>query len=208
MATISETLQEIPIIQENISNEIENGTLDDIFLNQISNIIGVYYFNLLAHTCMNLISLEIKKGNFPHAFELYNDLAEQSFAYEEMIKQDSISNLFIIWAKFEQFVYRHANNNLGKVAGDFQKAHRIFMENNNIKRKRIKKIEKVFTGIRRTRNSLHNDGIYHNEEGKSYIFELAGEEYKLEHDEPVRPIRTLTLVNFLLEHYYELQCNE
>lgn len=207
MATINDSLLEIPRIQKAISDEVETETLDDAFLNQISNTIGVYYFDLLSHACMNSISPQIKNGAYPSAFQAYNDIAEQGSAYQEVIKINNIGNLFILWAKFEQFVYRHVDAS-GKVAGDFQKAHRKFMESKKIKRKRIKEIEEVFIGIRRTRNSLHNDGIYHNEDGKSYTFELAGEKYTLEHDKPVKPLRTLTLVNFLIEHYYELQSNE
>lgn len=207
MATINDTLLEIPKIQKAISDEVETETLDDAFLNQISNTIGVYYFDLLAHACMNSIAQQIKSGTYASAFKAYNDIAEQGSAYQEVIKLNNIGNLFILWAKFEQFVYRHVNTS-GKIAGDFQIAHRKFMESKKIKRKRIKEIEEVFTGIRRTRNALHNDGIYHNEDGKSYTFEFAGEEYKLEHDKPVKPIRTLALVKFLIEHYHELQCNE
>jgi hypothetical protein len=76
-----------------------------------------------------------------------------------------------------------------------------------IKRKRVKEIEVCFTGIRRTRNSLHNDGIYYNEDGKSYEFDLLGEKYSLEHNKPVKPIRTMSLVNYLIKHYSELNGN-
>lgn len=204
MASINDTLEEIPKLQEEISKEIRSGTLDERFLYDLHNLIGVYYFDLLAHACMDSLSREIDKGKYPSSFQAYNNIARQKHAYQEVIKLNNIGALFTIWAKFEQFVYRHVPST-GKVSGDFQKAHKAFMDKQKIKRKRIKIIEPSFTGIRRARNSLHSDGIYYNEDGKSYCFELLGEKYTLEHEKPVTPIRLLSIVRFLIDHYYELQ---
>jgi hypothetical protein len=127
MSTISDTLVEIPKIQDILDEMMVPGTLDDEFLKQLFNLIGIYYFDLLSHACMNSLSTEIKNGSLSSAFVKYNQISEQEGTYEEMIKIGAIGNLFVIWAKFEQFVYRHVPIT-GKVAGDCQKAHRAFME--------------------------------------------------------------------------------
>lgn len=136
-------------------------------------------------------------------FKTYNEIAAKDGAYHEIKKLDSIQGLFYIWVKFEQFVYRQWSYT-SKKAGDFQITHRKLMTKHSIKRYRIKEIEKVITGIRRTRNSLHTDGIYHNEDGKSYSFELLGTSYILEDKKSVTPLSILSIIRFLLDHYYEL----
>lgn len=207
MATINETLEAIPELQIELSKEVGGQTLDSHFLNEINNFIGIYYFDLLAHACMDSLGDDISRGKYPSSFVAYRNISIQDDAYKELIRINNIGGLFLIWAKFEQFVYRHVPST-STVAGDFQKAHRKFMESQNIKRKRVKEIEQCFTGIRRTRNSLHADGIYHNENGKSYSFKLLGETYLLEHGKSVAPIRLLSIIRFLMDHYYELQSPE
>jgi hypothetical protein len=120
---------------------------------------------------------------------------------EEKIRIDNIQGLFFLWVVFEQFVFRNAGGT-SKKAGDFQDAHRRLMESKGIKRKRVKAIEAVTDGVRRTRNSLHSNGVYGNTSQKS--FELSGKEYVLEPGKPVEPLRLVSVVKFFLSHYREL----
>ena len=79
------------------------------------------------------------------------------------------------------------------------------MEKNGISRKRVKIIESTFKGIRKTRNTLHSNGIYFNEDGVSYNFELNGCKYALEPDKPVTPIRLISPIQVLLYNYIEIE---
>lgn len=202
MPSIRETLEEIPGLLREIEAETEKGDLDNEFLVALNNFIAVYYLDLVAHaSCVSQIEKQ-KSTVDPNPFlQQYEKLATTPAMLDEKIRLDNIKGLFFLWAVFEQFVFRNTGGT-SKKAGDFQVAHRRLMESKGVKRKRVKEIEAVTMGIRRTRNSLHSGGTYENEAKKSY--ELLGDEYELVPGEQVNPLRLLTVIRFFLSHYREL----
>jgi hypothetical protein len=204
MATIRDTLKEIPLLQGQIEQEMDAPeTLDSAFLLDLMNYTSVYYFDLLGHACMEQVRARLR-GPLPNFLKIYYSNFDNPTMLEEYIRWQNIGGLFIVWVTFEKFIIRQHTAISGKKPGDVLSAHDKLLKKRGFDKVRRKAILKTFTGIRRTRNALHSDGVYLNEDGKDFIFTLAGEKYILKHGQSVIPLRILRVVREMLTHYKEL----
>ena len=204
MATIQDTLEEIPKFQKNIQLEIDSlDSFDTIFCSEIMNFTTCYYFDLLSHSCMNHLPQNVNIANLPSAYKKYVNETRDLTIYKEIVRFQNISGLFISWSYFEQFIYRTVGNGSSTRAGDFEKSHKKLLST-GIKRDRAKAIINIFSGIRRTRNSLHENGLY-TSGTKEFNFEVQGKKYVLKPGEQVTPIRLLDLLNEMWNHYKEIK---
>jgi hypothetical protein len=205
MATILDTLKKIPMLQAEIEQELESsGSLDSDFLRDLMSFTSVYYFDLLAHACMDALHKQINTLQ-ASAFQKYFELLSQDKMLHEYIRWQNIGGLFSVWAMFERFILRQHGQISGKNPGDIQTAHKNVLDRKGFKRKHTKEILQLFTGIRRTRNTLHESGIYSNGDGRSFHFEILGETFTLEPNKPVKPIRLLSVIQVMWDHYKEIK---
>lgn len=202
MATIADTLNDLPPLQTRIQGlfDVEE-PLDRQFLGDVMNFTSVYYFSLLSHACLD--DPHLKQANSPIAKKYYELFANPTML-EEYIRWQNIGGLFSIWVTFEKFVFRCHRSFSSKRVEKFEDAHDLTLKKWGIKSDRRKEIRRLISGIRRTRNCLHDDGIYTNQDRVDFSFTLAGEQYVLEPGKPVRPLRVIPLVKVMLDHYEEL----
>jgi hypothetical protein len=205
MATILNTLKEIPRLHTEIQQELESSDpLDPDFLRDLMNFTSVYYFDLLAHACMDALRKQVNTLQCS-GFQKYFELSSQEEMLHEYIRWQNIGGLFSVWAMFERFILRQHGQISGKNPGDVQTAHQKVLDRKRFKRKRTKEILHLFAGIRRTRNTLHENGIYSNEDGTSFSFEILEEPFTLEPGKPVKPIRLLSVIRVMWDHYKEIK---
>ena len=208
MTTIRDTLKEIPRLQAEIMQELESSDpLDPDFLRDLMNFTSVYYFDLLAHACMDT---QRRQGNTlkGSTFRKYFELSSQEEMLHEYIRWQNIGGLFSVWAVFERFILRQHRQISSKNYGDLQRVHKEVLRRKGFKPERIKEIDHLFTGIRRTRNALHGNGIYPSGRSASFRFEILGEPFTLEPGKPVKPIRLLSVIRVMWDHYREIRQSE
>ena len=205
MASIEDTLKEIGKLQDQITREFESSDcFDPEFCTEIMNYSSVYFYDLLAHSCMDLLKSQSPASSLPGAYQHYFTNVTPEIMHE-IIRFQNISGLFIVWNIFSQFIFR-IGKKTGRInAGEFPKIHKKVIEY-GAKRSDTKKVIETFTGIRRTRNSLHQDGNY--TEGENQItFEVQGKSYTLTPEEQVVPIRIMDVLNEMWIHYHWLKYN-
>lgn len=203
MATIEETLKEIPIVQKEIIEEIDSeDTYDELFCRELLNYSTCYYYNLLSHACMNHLPKIIDLNSLPSAYKQYERETKDMSVFKEITRFQNISGLFVLWTFFEQFIFR-LNGSASSKAGDFQKSHEKLLSH-GIKRAKAKEVINTFSGIRRTRNSLHENGIY-TSGTKEFKFRVLDREYILIPSKEVTPIRLMDLIKEMWIQYKELK---
>lgn len=206
MATIADTLNEIPKLQSRVEALLTDpNALDRVFLTEVMNFTSVYYFGLLSHACMDdaVIRKILASGKFPKAKKYY-ELFVDPMMLDEYVRWQNIGGIFSLWVIFEKFIVRQHNSFSTKETEYFEKAHDKILKKWGLRKTAREDIHNTFKGIRRTRNALHDDGIYYNEAGKDFEFKLEGEKFTLRHGEPVVPLRLMTMAEVMLDHYIEL----
>lgn len=204
MPTILDSINQIPILQRQFANEIaEDDPLDRQFAEELMNFTSIYYLDLIAHAALH----EIKEGSFviyTPSIAKYNEMTDQNSWSDVYLRFQSIGMLYTIWGLFEQFLWRLHGNSPSGEPNEVEKIHKKILDSCKFGRKRTKEILAIFKGIRRTRNSLHNGGIY--QQGTvPYKFLVCGAEYELSPGAETTPIRITDLVTELWTHYQELK---
>lgn len=205
MATIKNTLHEIPPIRKEIDELINQDiVLDDVFLRNLSNWLAVYHIDLLAHGCMSNLSGNISIEKLPNAYQEYVRLTSEPLLYQETIRVSNIAGMTFLWFEFEQLIKRIYQSMSGvDKRKTFRKMHVVVMRNRGLLNHEILDICDKFDGIRETRNSLHNGGKHNRLEHHFGL--LDGKTYSLIPGQEVTPLRLLTIVQEMLGHYGKLE---
>lgn len=205
MKTISDSLVEIPILQKNILIEKKSqNILDSQFCDDILEYTTSYYYNMLAHSCLSNLNLNVDVFKLPKSYQQYisETSKDDNNIYKSIIMYQSIAGILICWNYFEQFIFRICKTR-SENAGDFEKHHKNLLST-HIKRAKAKEIIHNFTGIRKTRNSIHNGGIY-TSGSKNFSFTVKDTNYILIPGKRVAPIRILDLLDEMWRHYIILK---
>lgn len=205
MKTIIDSLIEIPLLQKRILLEKKSlNTLDFQFCDDLLEYTTSCYYNMLAHSCMSNLNLNINISKLPEIYQKYiiETSKDDNNIYKSIIMYQSMTGIIICWNYFEQFIFRICETR-SENAGDFEKYHKKLLSR-GIKRSKAKEIIHNFSGIRKTRNSIHNRGIYTSGK-KDFSFTVKNKNYTLNPGKRVTPIRILDLLDDMWNHYIILK---
>ena len=205
MATIHQTLREIPTIRTKIDKLMkQNIVLDRVFLRNLNNWLAVHYIDLLAHGCMNSLPINVPVEKLPSAYQEYTRLTKEPLLYQETIRISNMAGMAFLCFEFEQLIRRVYEAILGQSKKKtFREMHTASMNYFGFTSQEVDDICVKYDGLRETRNSLHNEGVHNKQE---HHFELLdGNTYSLIPDQGVTPLRLLLIVQEMLRHYQELE---
>lgn len=197
-----DTLIDIEKLQSEIDSLLKkSGLKQNRFVEDIMNFTTVYYFELLSHSSLEVIK---NRSLIPpdKMIKKYFSLFRQKMVLQEYIRWQNIGGLFIIWNIFEKMVrelHRDIPNASEKPLGD---SYKDILKYRKLDNKQYSKMLDELNAIRLTRNSLHQGGIYKFPKKREY--KLAGESYKFEQGKEVKPIRLLTVLRVMWDHYIVL----
>lgn len=202
MATIKDTLTEIENLQNEISTLLKKGSLQqNKFIEDIMNFTTVYYFDLLSHSSLEVIK---NKSLIPpdKMIRKYFSLFKQKNVLQEYIRWQNIGGLFIVWNIFEKMV-RELHQKISRSSEkSLEDSYKEILKHNKLDYKQYSKMLEEFNVIRLTRNSLHQGGVYKFPRRKEY--KLADEVYKFEQGKEVKPIRLMTAIRVIWNHYLSI----
>lgn len=198
MSTIQNTMDDIVLLQDEINRELKKHINKPKVLVDLLNYSSIYYYNFLAHACLD----KQKNEKFYKNDILYNKyytLTQNSFLLEEYIRWINISGLFTVWNIFELFVREKEKKELNQSGFKIEEAYKNILKKKEIEKKLYDKMVSEFNVIRITRNSLHQGGYYNND--KKRIFNFYGEKYIFEKGTSVKPIRIMKILYIIWQHY-------
>ena len=202
MATVMTTIIEIEYLQNEIEALLKKGSLQqNKFIEDIMNFTTVYYFELLSHGSLESIK---NRSLIPHnkMIKKYFSLFNQKMVLQEYIRWQNIGGLFIIWNIFEKMV-RTLHQKITKGAEkSLEDSYKEILKHRKLNNKQYTEMLEEFNAIRLTRNSLHKGGIYKFSKKKEN--KLAGELYKFEQGKEVKPIRLMTVIRVMWNHYLSI----
>ena len=104
MTTIAQTLLDIEKVQQDIKRQLDNGKVQSSkFIEDIMNIIGVYHFDLLAHSSLDAAKTELSNTSNPFLLK-YRSLSQKDGMHNEYIRWLNIGGVFVVCNIFEKFV--------------------------------------------------------------------------------------------------------
>jgi hypothetical protein len=196
MATIKDTLYEI----EQIQSEFTTVVNDDGFIKDITNITTVIYFEYLSHTVLDearTIDLSSIKNS-----KKYYKLFSKKDLLSEFIRINNISQLFIVWNVYEQYLRRKYFNEYGLRKFNIKALFDDLI--NKVDPENKTQIIEEFEVMRNTRNSLHEGGKY-NSEFIYYRGNLCDKEYEFIPGVLVKPLRIMDVIKTIWSHYKQLE---
>jgi len=200
MTTIAQTLLDIEKVQQDIKRQLDNGKVQSSkFIEDIMNIIGVYHFDLLAHSSLDATKTELSNTSNPFLLK-YRSLSQKDGMHNEYIRWLNIGGVFVVCNIFEKFV-RETHGQLFKdVKIKYLKdAYEHILQSKNIDNPTLSRMVREFGLIRFIRNSFYHGDTYTNPKTRTFI--LGGETYELEEGKSVKPIRLMTAIAIFWEHY-------
>ncbi len=202
MATIKVTLIEIEKLQNEIDTLLKKGSLQqDKFIEDILNFTTVYSFELLSHSSLEAIK-NTSLISSDKMIRKYFLLFKQKMVLQEYIRWQNIGGLFITWNIFEKMV-RALHQKISKTSEkSLEDSYKKILKYSKLNDKQYSEMIEEFNAIRLTRNSLHQGGVYKFPEKKEY--KLAGEVYKFEQGKEVKPIRLMTTIRVMWNHYLSI----
>ena len=198
MPTIGETLNDIEILQEEISRFIETHGSDE-FLSDIMSFTTAYWFELAGHACLDVSAGLVSP---PDIWKKYYTLRRRREFLEEYIRWNNIGGLFIIWNVYERHIRRIQKSLLKSDGGPINVIYKEILKKRGFGGRQLRDMLSEFEAIRLTRNSFHTGGIYRNP--KRRVYYLRNEKYVLEQGKPVKPIRLISVLQILWNHYKQL----
>lgn len=205
MATVADTISEISNLQKEFEAELASASpLDKRFVEDLMNETSVYFLDLLAHASLERMQVYGANSSDP-LVKRYYEIMSQDAAKTEIIRWQHIRMLYSIWGTFEQFIDRLYAVRFAKEEPKFEERHRKLFSV-GVDKKHSKTVLAGFKGIHRTRNSLHNGGIY--QQGTTdYEFKVRGQTYTLEPGSAIKPIRLMDVIQTMWKHYLEIKAN-
>jgi hypothetical protein len=200
MTTIAQTLLDIEKVQQDIQRQLSSGKLQlSTFIEDIMNIIGVYHFDLLAHSCLDAAKTELSKTPNPFLVK-YRSLSRKEGTHKEYIRWLNIGGVFVVCNIFEKFV-RETHGQLFKDVKikHLKDAYEHILQSKNIDNPTLSRMVREFILIRFIRNSFYHGDTYTNPKTITFVF--GGETYELEEGKPVKPIRLMTAITIFWQHY-------
>jgi hypothetical protein len=196
MYKIKDYYKHIIDIQNKIEDEINSIDVFNIdFCKKLMNYTTTLYYNIFSHICLDELKSYLKTDGKKYIFLTKNiekyisDTFLEKNIYNEIIRYQNISGLYIVWNIYENMIF-NVNNKLKR--NNFEKYQKKLLDDDS-------KLINI-NGIRLTRNSLHNDGVYTNKQ--EYNFSVQNENFILKYKENVKPISIINIINELLECYF------
>jgi len=200
MTTIAQTLFDIEKVQQDIKRQLDNGKVQpSTFIEDIINIIHVYYFDLLAHSSLDTAKTELSKVSNPFLVK-YRSLSRRDGMHKEYILWLNIGGLFVVCNIFEKFV-RETHGHLFKddKIQHLKDAYEHILQSKNIDNPTLHRMVREFSLIRFIRNSFHHVDTYMNP--KTIKFALGDDKYELKEGKSVKPMRLMTAIAIFWHHY-------
>ena len=203
MTTIAQTLLDIEKVQQDIQRQLSSGKLQlSKFIEDITNIIGVYHFDLLAHSSLDATKTELSNTSNPFLLK-YRSLSRKDGMHNEYIRWLNIGGLFVVCNIFEKFV-RETHGQLFKDVKikHLKDAYEHILQSKNIDKLTLSRMIREFSLIRFIRNSFYHGDTYTNPKTRTFV--LGGETYELEEGKSVKPIRLMTAITIFWQHYSKI----
>jgi len=203
MTTIAQTLLDIEKVQQDIQRQLSGGKLQlSKFIEGIMNIIGVYHFDLLAHSSLDAAKTELSNISNPFLVK-YRSLSGKEGMHKEYIRWLNIGGVFVLCNIFEKFV----RETHGKIFKDvkikhLKDAYEHILQSKNIDNPTLSRMVREFSLIRFIRNSFYHSDTYTNPKTRTFV--LGGETYDLEEGKSVKPIRLMTAIAIFWQHYSKI----
>ncbi|MBW2004539.1 MAG: hypothetical protein JRI72_07970 [Deltaproteobacteria bacterium] len=191
MTTIAQTLLDIEKVQQDIKRQLDNGKVQSSkFIEDIMNIIGVYHFDLLAHSSLDAAKTELSNISNPFLVK-----------YRSLSRKDGMHN--VVSNIFEKFV-RETHGQLFKDVKikHLKDAYEHILQSKNIDNPTLSRMVREFSLIRFIRNSFYHADTYTNPKTRTFV--LGGETYELEEGKSVKPIRLMTAITIFWQHYFKI----
>jgi hypothetical protein len=199
MATIAQTLSDIEQLQQDIEKHLNaGGAKSDQFIDDIRRITMVYYFDLLAHSSLDISRKDLMTNAIP-LYKKYYSLSGDPELVDDYIRWLNIGGLFIVWNKFENFIretYRQAS---GDPAIPVKEMYKAVLADRNVDQPVLDRMIGEFNLIRYVRNRFRQNGTH--ADSKTREFVLGKDRYRLEGGKPVKPIRLITVIDIIWQHY-------
>jgi len=172
------------------------------FIEDIMNIIGVYHFDLLAHSSLDAAKTELSNISNPFLVK-YRSLSGKEGMHKEYIRWLNIGGVFVLCNIFEKFV----RETHGKIFKDvkikhLKDAYEHILQSKNIDNPTLSRMVREFSLIRFIRNSFYHSDTYTNPKTRTFV--LGGETYDLEEGKSVKPIRLMTAIAIFWQHYSKI----
>ena len=200
MPTIEQTLMDIEKVQQDIQSQLSSGKMQQSpLIDDLIHIINVYHFDLLAHSCLD--DSETKVSTESKQFlEQYHSLSRKDGIHSESIRWLNIGGLIIVCNLFEKFVREtHAQLFTDEPINHLKDAYEQILENKNINTDTMHRMVREFSLIRFIRNSFYHGDSYKNSTAR--VFDFGNETYNLEEGKLVKPMRLMTAITLLWQHY-------
>ena len=200
MTTIAQTLLDIENLQKDIDDRLGRGELQPSqFIDDIIRITQAYQFDLLAHSSLDTAKTELADTSNFLVLNYYT-LSDQADIHKEYIQLLNIGGLFMVWNIFENFIRETYERMFeGLEIKNFKDAYKDILQNSKIDGRTVSRMIGEFSVIRFIRSVLHQGGVYLNPNTRK--FDLGGETYKFERGKPIKPIRLMTVIGVIWNHY-------
>ena len=200
MTTIAQTLMDIEKVQQDIQSQLSSGKIQQSpHIDALIHIINVYHFDLLAHSCLD-DSKTVVSADSKHFLEQYRSLSRKDGIHSESIRWLNIGGLIIVCNLFEKFVRdTYAQLFTDEPINHLKDAYEQILENKNIDTTAMHRMVREFSLIRFIRNSFYHGDNYKN--STTRVFDFGKETYELEEGKPVKPMRLMTAITLLWQHY-------
>ena len=200
MTTIAQTLLDIESLQKDIDDRLGREELQpDPFIDDIIRITQAYQFDLLAHSSLDTVKAELADTSNFLVLNYYT-LSDQADIHKEYIRLLNIGGLFMAWNIFENFIRKtYARMFDGSDVNRLQDAYKDILQKHQIDDRTAGRMIGEFNVIRFVRSVLYQGGVYLNPNTRK--FGIAGETYTLEKGKPVKPIRLMTVISVIWNHY-------
>lgn len=196
MATIGSTLNQIQELQR----EIDEGGLEDRFVQELMNFTTIVFFQYLAHAVLD--EAKDSLSSLSQAAQKYYELSAQPEVLTEFIRFSNSGQFVCIWNAYEKYLRQKYFNDFGLT--EF-KINQLFDDLvDRIQPSDSAKIKEEFEVMRNTRNSLHDGGVF-SEKFTPWSGSFLGATYKFSPGEPVTPLRVVDVCFVMWSHYGALE---
>jgi hypothetical protein len=200
MTTIAQTLLDIENLQQDIDRRLHLGEAQrSRFIDGLVNVTQAYHFDLLAHSILATAKAKLA-ADADVLVSNYYALSDKTDIHGEYIRLLNIGGLFTVWALFEDFVRAtYAGIFETSKVEDIKEAYKAILKSKKVDRDDIERMIGEFNVIRFIRSVLSRNDVYLSPKTRSFV--LGKETYRLKKDEPIKPIRLMTVIGVIWRHY-------
>jgi hypothetical protein len=199
MATIGDTLVDIETIQEEVFCTIKKGQSSQ-FLFDIMSFTTKLWFELAGHACLSSPNTQLAQTELSKKYFALNNRPD---VLKEYIRWTNIGGLFVLWNIFERYIRGIQQQLLGSTDLSISDAYPGILKKKEIGGKQHSIMVSELNAIRKTRNALHQNGIYAHTKKKRYS--VRGEAYIFEQGKPVKPMRLILVLTVFWDHYKQIE---